>query len=173
MTSVPPDAPEPARPGDSGAADSDAVVVRLGEGRFAVGLGQVAEVGRVPTVTRVPGLPAWVAGVVNWRGRVLPTLDLRALLGAEHTPLTGAARLVVLAVDDVSVGLVVDRVDGMTVLGDDVAALPAALLPAVLPDTGSGLVRGQVPRPDGPVAVLDVEAVLRLREALPRPRRTA
>ena len=161
MTSAPLDEPDRA-------GDADAVVVRLGDGRFAVGLHQVAEVGRVPVVTRVPGLPAWVAGVVNWRGRVLPALDLRALLGSDPTSHTTSARLVVLVSDDVTVGLLVDRVDGMTVLGEDVAPFPAAL-----PDAGAGLVRGQVPRPEGPVAVLDVDAVLRLREALPRPRRSA
>lgn len=150
------------------AADADAVVVRLGAGRFAVGLAQVAEVGRVPTVTRVPGLPDWVAGVVNWRGRVLPALDLRTLLGADRAPLTPAARLVVLAVEEMPVALLVDAVEGMTVTGGDVAPFPA-----VLPESGAGLVSGQLPRPEGPVAVLDVGAVLRLRDALPRPRRTA
>jgi chemotaxis signal transduction protein len=148
--------------------DADAVVVRLGDGRFAVGLAQVAEVGRVPTVTRVPGLPAWVAGVVNWRGRVLPALDLRALLGADRTAFSPAGRLVVLASAEMPVGLLVDAVEGMTAMGDEVAPFPA-----VLPETGAGLVSGQLPRPDGPVAVLDVDAVLRLRDLLPRPRRTA
>jgi purine-binding chemotaxis protein CheW len=149
-------------------SDADAVVVRLGDGRFAIALSQVAEVGRVPALTRVPGLPGWVAGVVNWRGRVLAALDLRTLLGADRAPLTSAARLVVLAHDEMTVAVLVDRVDGMTAMGDDVAPFPAAL-----PGAGAGLVSGQLPRPDGPVAVLDADAVRRLRETLPRPRRTA
>jgi purine-binding chemotaxis protein CheW len=173
VTSDPTPAPAAEADGDvgstaAGTADADAVVVRLGVGRFAIALADVAEVGRVPAVTRVPGLPAWVAGVVNWRGRVLAALDLRGALGADRTALTPAARLVVLVRDAVTVGVLVDRVDGMTVLGEEVADFPAAL-----PASGAGLVSGQVPRDDGPVAVLDVEAVLRLRETLPRPRRTA
>ena len=148
--------------------DSDAIVVRLGDGRFAVALGQVAEVGRVPVVTRVPGLPSWVAGVVNWRGRVLAALDLREMLGAERTLLADAARFVVLTVGELSVGLLVDAVEGMTVMGEGIAPVPAAL-----PAAAAGLVCGQLPRPEGPVAVLDVDAVLRLRDVLPRPRRLA
>ena len=39
----------------------------------------------VPPMSRVPGCPRWLAGVVNWRGRVLPVVDPRTLLGAEPT----------------------------------------------------------------------------------------
>jgi chemotaxis signal transduction protein len=145
---------------------ADAVLIRLGDSRFAVGMADVAEVGRLPAVTRLPGVPGWLAGVVNWRGRLLPAVDLRALLGAESAPWTRDARLVVLATDTVSVGLLVDGVDGTTSVGDELAPFPAAL-------DACGLVRGQLPRPNGPVAVLDVDAVVRLRESLPRARRSA
>jgi purine-binding chemotaxis protein CheW len=146
----------------------EAVVVRLGAGRFAVGLAHVAEVGRVPPLTRVPGMPVWLAGVGNWRGRILPALDLRTLLGADAVALTARARLVVLSTDHASVGLLVDEVEGTTSVIEDVAPFPAAL-----PGGGAELVAGQLPREDGPIAVLDVEAVMRLRDALPRRRRSA
>ncbi|MDQ1696850.1 MAG: hypothetical protein QOJ03_2203 [Frankiaceae bacterium] len=153
---------------DEAVAASDAVVVRFGAGRFAVDLAHVAEVGKVPVVTRVPGLPSWLSGVANWRGRILPALDLRTLLGADAVPLTGAARLVVLSNDVSTVGLVVDAVEGTTTVGEEMAPFPAAL-----PGGGADLVAGQLPRADGPVAVLDVDAVMRLRETLPRGRRSA
>jgi purine-binding chemotaxis protein CheW len=150
------------------AAESDAIVVRLGAGRFAIDLSCVAEVGNVPPVTRVPGVPGWLAGVANWRGRILPALDLRTLLGGDDVPFTGKSRLVVLSTDVATVGLLVDAVDGTTTIAEEVAPFPADL-----PGPGAALVAGQLPRPDGPVAVLDVAAVVRLREALPRGRRTA
>jgi purine-binding chemotaxis protein CheW len=143
-----------------------AVVVRLGTGRFAADLDAVAEVGRLPAVTRIPGAPVWLAGVANWRGRLLPVLDLRSLLGAETAPLGNAARLVVLCADGVSAGILVEAVDGTGAL-DTIEEFPAALA-----DRGSSLLAGQVPAADGPVAVLDTRAVLRLREELPRARRS-
>lgn len=149
-------------------APTDAVVIWLGSGRFAVDLARVAEVGRLPALTRVPGLPSWVAGVANWRGRILPVLDLRLLLGAPAAAATPRARLVVVATDVAPVGLVADGVEGTTHLGAELAPFPAAL--DVL---GADLVAGQLPRPEGPVAVLDVDAVVRLREALPRGRHSA
>lgn len=155
------------REGDVTAA-TDAIVVRLGSGRFAVDLNSVAEVGRAPHVTRVPGLPAWLAGVANWRGRILPVLDVRTLLGADAVPLDSRGRLLVLTQGNHVVGMLVDAVDGTTMLGADVAAFPPASGPA-----GANLLSGQVPRDDGPIAVVDVAAVLRLRESLPRGRRFA
>jgi chemotaxis signal transduction protein len=146
---------------------TDAIVVRLGAGRFAVDLASVAEVGRAPGVTRVPGLPAWMAGVANWRGRILPVLDLRPLLGAEAAALDAQGRLLVLTQGTIAVGMLVDAVDGTTSL-TDVAAFPSASAPS-----GSNLLCGQVPREDGPIALVDVAAVLRLRDGLPRGRRSA
>lgn len=152
---------------DEAPGATDAIVVRLGTGRFAVDLASVAEVGRVPGVTRVPGLPGWLAGVANWRGRILPVLDLRSLLGAEVAPLDAHARLVVLTASSTAIGMLVDAVDATTAL-EDVAPFPQASAPS-----GVALLGGQVPRADGPLAVLDVAAVMRLRETLPRGRRTA
>lgn len=147
---------------------ADAIVARLGAGRVAIGLSSVAEVGRVPVITRIPGVPGWLAGLTNWRGRILPVLDLRPLLGAESEALPTTARLVVVTTEGANVGLLVDAVDGTISLGPELAPLPS-----VLPGAGAELLCGQVPREDGPIAVLDVEALARLRESLPRGRRSA
>jgi purine-binding chemotaxis protein CheW len=148
---------------DAAEAMADAVVVRIGGGRYALGLAQVAEVGKVPPLTRVPGVPAWLDGVANWRGRILPVLDLRPLLGADVTGLGPAARLVVL-----TTGVLVDAVEGTAAVGG--TGVP---VPALLPGAGAELVHSQVPLDDGPLAVLDVGAVMRLRERLPSGRRSA
>jgi chemotaxis signal transduction protein len=118
----------------------------------------VAEVGRTPYVTRVPGTPPWVSGVTNWRGRILGVLDLRGLLGLVPEP-GGEGRLVVLARDGVSVGIVAERVDG--VLDVDGAAMEPALL--TLPAEAGALLEGQVTDAAGPVGVVDAGAVFALR----------
>lgn len=145
----------------------EAIVVRLSSGRFAIELASVAEVGRLPVITRLPGVPEWLAGVANWRGRILPVLDLRPLLAATTGSPTRETRLVILTADSLTVGIVADAVEGTTSL-DDVSPVPV---------TGASgdprLICGQVPREDGPLAVLDVAAVMQLRQDLPRGRRTA
>ena len=142
----------------------DHVVVRLGGGRYGVRAPDVAEVVTVPTSTRIPGTPAWVIGVGNWRGHVLPMIDLRSLLGVPVSPLPSSARLVVLTVDDVEVGLVAEAVAGLVEVPDDLVPAPVTIT-AEASDLIVGLTHGE---PGVPVAVLGTAAVLALRSRLPR-----
>jgi chemotaxis signal transduction protein len=142
------------------------VLLRLGSSRYAVAMADVAEVAAVPGVTRVPGSPPWLSGVANWRGRMLPVLDLRPLLDTPTVPLASSARLVVLARADVVVCLVVVAVPGVPE-GDLADLAPAP--PTHGPD--AGLLRiCQLADRDGPVAVLDAGAVLALRDRVDRRR---
>lgn len=143
------------------------VVVRLGGSRYALPMASIAEVGRPPVLTRVPGLPAFVAGVANWRGRVLAVLDLRGLLGAGTGALDRRGRLVVLAHDGVRVGLLVEAVTG----GTDLAPDSVEPTPAHLPTAAGALLAGQVTDGDGPFGLLDLDAVVGLTATLPRARR--
>jgi purine-binding chemotaxis protein CheW len=154
-------------PADAVVEAVEAIVVRLGVDRFAADLASVAEVGRVPDITRIPGVPSWLAGVANWRGRILPILDLRRLLGAQAAQPSRSSRLLVLTERGIVVGVLVDAVEDTITLGADVTAVPAGL-----PDDAVAMLRGQLVRDNGPVAVIDVDAVMRLREQLPRGRRS-
>jgi purine-binding chemotaxis protein CheW len=155
------------RNGEAVEAVPDAIVVRLGVARYAVPMADVAEVIPVPRVTRVPGMPSWLAGVVNWRGHVLPLLDLRPVLGEPSSPLPTSSRVVVLTRDGVEAGLVVELVTGLLP--------PTEALPLPAPSTASSeavdLVVGVVDA-GGPVSLLDAAAILELRRALPSTRRS-
>jgi purine-binding chemotaxis protein CheW len=148
-------------------ARDEVAVVRLGGCRYALPLAAVAEVGRPPALTRVPGLPAWVAGVANWRGRVLAVLDLRPLLAAELGGLDRRGRLVVLTRAGVSAGVLVEAVEGTAELTAE--ALEPAL--AHLPADAGVLLAGQLTDAGGPVGVLDLDAIFGLGDTLTRPRR--
>lgn len=150
------------------------VVVRLGGTRFGLAMESVAEVGRPPVLTRVPGLPEWVAGVANWRGRVLAVLDVRTLLGGARTPLDRRGRMVVLTsprsrATPVQVGLLVEDVEGSVVL--DAESLEPPL--ASLPDRTAALLAGQVTDDEGPCGLLELSALFALADELPRARRAA
>ncbi|HSN07130.1 MAG TPA: chemotaxis protein CheW [Candidatus Angelobacter sp.] len=140
------------------------VVVRLGGGRYGIRAQDVAEVVRLPGTTRLPGTPAWVCGVANWRGHVLPLVDLRPLLQVPAVPLPSSARVVVLAVGDLEVGLLAEAVAGLVEVpeqldpGHVTLAGDAADLVAGLADGGPG----------GPVAVLRTASVLGLRSRIAR-----
>jgi purine-binding chemotaxis protein CheW len=82
------------------------LVVEVDGASYGIPITQVREVVRAGTVTRVPGAPALVRGIINVRGAVVTVLELSVLLGAERA-VTGSsvvllehgARLIGLAVD--------------------------------------------------------------------------
>ena len=145
------------------------VLLRLGGARYAVGMSTVAEVGRLPRLTRVPGTPVWLAGVANWRGRILAVLDVRPLLDAAITPTGSLGRLVVLTENTVTVGLLTEGVQGVVNCDPERIDQP----PMTLGSEAGSLLLGQFTEPTGPVAILDPTAVLNLRLRLPSPRRVA
>lgn len=148
---------------------ASAVLLRLGASHYAVDMADVAEVAALPSVTRVPGSPAWLVGVANWRGRMLPVLDLRPLLGTPTVPLASSARAVVVARGDMAVGVVAEAVPGV----HDASVADPAPPPPTLTAEAARLVTGQVSDRTGPVAVLDVSAVLALRDRVDRRRHSA
>lgn len=168
MTEDPP-AVDAADPDTVAGSAAGGVLLRLGASRYAVRAADVAEVTPVPRITRVPGGPGWLAGVANWRGRMLPVLDLRPLLGAATVPLPSSARLVVVSREDVIAGLLAEAVPGVY---DETLDDPAPPPPTITADAAA-LVAGQVADRAGPVAVLDVPAVLALRERVDRRRHGA
>ncbi|MGV7210730.1 chemotaxis protein CheW [Oxalobacteraceae bacterium A2-2] len=87
------------------------VVFRLNREEFGVPIGSVQEIVRVPDMlTQVPKAPAFVEGVINLRGAVLPVIDLRRRLGMEAAPRSDRQRIMVFLIDGVCTGFIVDSV---------------------------------------------------------------
>ncbi len=122
----------------------------LDEGEFALPLAGVLEVRRLPSVAPIPHLPDWLLGVTNWRGEVLSVVDLAAFLGLAAATVAPARRLVVVraAQEEMTTGLVVDRVCGLRSLPADDLAAPAIAVPFLLGVSGAAV-------------VLDLEGLLR------------
>ncbi len=94
------------------------VLFTLAGGRYAVPVPHVLEIGRVPPITPVPNVPAWLRGVINVRGDILSVIDVRAFLGmAEGHPLEHCRLLVVQSADEsLLTSLIVDQVVGIVPL---------------------------------------------------------
>jgi chemotaxis signal transduction protein len=145
--------PVPA-PGDG----APIILLQLAGSAYALPARSVREIVRLPAVTRVPGLPAHVAGLANVRGRVLCVLDLRPLLGLE--PSRGD-RLVIIEQDGVAAGLVVDAARDLIEREGPLEPLPPGLPAEALPLLAGLLVVG-----GEAVAMLVPDGVFALRTRL-------
>jgi purine-binding chemotaxis protein CheW len=91
--------------------DDQVVIFRLGTEEFGVPIMTVQEIVRVPeTLTRVPKTPAFVEGVINLRGTVLPVIDQRSRLGLPAVPRSEGQRIMVYTLDGQRTGFIVDSV---------------------------------------------------------------
>src|SRR6185437_12177150 len=86
------------------------VVFQLGVELYGVEIACVHEIVRMQSITRVPRAPAFVEGVINLRGKVIPVIDLRHRFHLPAAAHTRASRIVVVEIGDQVVGLVVDGV---------------------------------------------------------------
>ena len=67
----------------------------IGREEYAVGILRVREIIEYTDVTRVPGVPAHIRGVINLRGSVVPVVDLGSKFGAEHAVATRTSCIVI------------------------------------------------------------------------------
>ncbi|MBQ3377330.1 MAG: purine-binding chemotaxis protein CheW [Synergistaceae bacterium] len=87
------------------------LVFALGRENFGVDVNLVREIVRVPPfITRVPNAPMYIRGVMNLRGTIVPVFDMQLKIGMPHNPLTEDARIVVIAVNEVMFGIIVNSV---------------------------------------------------------------
>jgi purine-binding chemotaxis protein CheW len=66
-------------------------------------------IGMMP-ITSVPGTPDYICGIINLRGKIIPIVDLRRKFGMESKAQTAETCMIVVHVQGVEVGTVVDRV---------------------------------------------------------------
>jgi purine-binding chemotaxis protein CheW len=96
---------------------------------YAIAIEDVQEIVQVPeAVIHVPHSESHVLGVMTLRSRLLPLVNLRSMFALDHRELDEKSRIVVLTLNGVSVGVVVDAVsEVLRVSKADVDQLPALL----------------------------------------------
>jgi purine-binding chemotaxis protein CheW len=91
--------------------DDQLVVFRVDQEEYCLSVDAVQEIIRVPEqLIRVPKSLAFVEGLVNLRGSVLPVIDLRSRLGLTRTDRDDLQRIVVVIIGGVRTGFIVDAV---------------------------------------------------------------
>ena len=121
---------------------------------------RVREILEYSRPTGVPMMPAFVHGVINLRGNVVPVIDLAQRFGREPTTLRPRTCIVIVEVDadqgPLPIGVIVDSVNAVLDVGSDDIEPP--------PTFGTGLrqdfIRGMARTDSGFIILLDVARVL-------------
>ncbi len=86
---------------------------------FLLPIETVAEIIMIHHMTFVPGAPRFVEGVINLRGRILPAINLRQVLGHATVAPTIASRIIIANFQGHLAGLLVDGITYVVSLNPD------------------------------------------------------
>ena len=135
------------------------VLFTLDRESFGVPIDTVYEILRVERITRVPDAPPHVRGLMNVRGRLLPIVEIRTLLGLGPSEIDKDARIMMVQVKGRVLGLLVDQVSYvLSVPPDAIQAAPREVF-GERADTIHGVASGPLVG-DALVIVLDLERIL-------------
>jgi purine-binding chemotaxis protein CheW len=137
-------------------AEEQMVVLDVGDEAYGIPVQRVREIIRVPPITRVPNGPAFLEGVVNLRGQVIPVMDLRKHLGIPAGDETRRSRVVVSELGRHTVGLIVDGVAQVVMVATTEIEPP----PSLIAGANDGQVCGVARLGDRLVLFLDPDRVL-------------
>jgi purine-binding chemotaxis protein CheW len=91
--------------------DEQFIIFRLGEQEYGLPIGAVDEIARPPDrITQLPKAPAFIDGVINLRGSVVPIVDLRRRFELTSVEPASSRRILILAVGSGKAGFMVDGV---------------------------------------------------------------
>lgn len=133
---------------------------------FALPVDKVLEILEIIPIVKVPMSPAFMRGVINLRGNILPVIDVRIKFGRADAPFTIDSCIIVVGIgggkDPLLVGVLVDSVK-------EVIELPAS---AIQPSSGIGafcnndLIIGMGNTSDGFAMILDPDKVFAADELI-------
>ena len=107
------------------------LVFRLGEGFYGVSVFRVQTIIKPQPVYPVPRTEAFITGLINLRGEVVPTIDLRARLGLQVQEQDAHTRFVVIEYGEYLASMVVDEVVGVENIPEDHFQKPAGVVMGV------------------------------------------
>lgn len=136
------------------------VIFELAGESYGIEIASVESIIKVQPITTVPFAPPFVEGVTNLRGVVLPVVDLRKRFGLAAAEINTHTRIVIVEVERLTVGMVVDAVA-------EVLRIPAAAIEPPSPlalSADSGFITGIARFDERLIILLDLDKVLSYQE---------
>ena len=142
------------------------LTITLEQEQFALDINRVSEVLDVTSITKVPGMPDFVLGVIDLRGQVVPVIDLRKKLemGTREQGEESCIVLIELQIEGESVkmGALTDSVDDVLEIESGSITPPPKMGTHLRPEFIQGMIRKE--EEEKFIIVLDIEGILSSEE---------
>ncbi|HCF05101.1 MAG: CheW protein [Desulfomicrobiaceae bacterium] len=128
----------------------------VGSALCGIDIRVIQEMNKQMEMTRVPGAPSYVLGIMNLRGRIVTIIDLGKKLGLGESKKTEQSRIIIVNSREENIGLLVDRIaDVVTTRWEDVDPTPSNIK-----GIKGKYFHGVCKAGKELVAILDIDAVL-------------
>jgi len=101
---------------------------------FGVDILKVQEIIKTSEITSIPDSPFHVEGVINLRGKVIPIIDLRIKLGSQKKAFDHKTRILVVEIDNKTIGFIVDSVKEVLRIPQDIIETPPKIVEGIKSD---------------------------------------
>ncbi len=132
------------------------VIFDLGGEHYGLDISTVEGIIKMQPITKMPQAPAYVEGVTNLRGMVVPVVDLRKRFGLPSQNSTKDARIVVVFMGKAKVGMMVDGVSEVLRIPEE--AIEAT--PPMVTSVDTAFIKGIAKLEDGLVTLLNLDKIL-------------
>ena len=88
----------------------------LGKESYGIEIKHVTEIIGIQEITEIPELPEYVRGIINLRGKIIPVMDVRLRFKKEPREYNDRTCVIVIDINDISIGLIVDSVAEVTTI---------------------------------------------------------
>ena len=96
------------------------IVITMGDEQFGIDIRYVDNIVRMQRMTRIPKVPAYLKGVINLRGEVMPVMSIRLKMGLHDDEITKSTRIIILKLEQEGyVGIIVDEVKEVVTLNEE------------------------------------------------------
>ncbi|MGN0431627.1 MAG: chemotaxis protein CheW [Lachnospiraceae bacterium] len=93
------------------------IVIRLGQEQYGIDIKYIDNIVRMQHMTRVPKMPAYLKGVINLRGEVIPIMSLKLKMGLAEDEESKATRIIIVKLEQAgTIGMIVDEVKEVVTL---------------------------------------------------------
>ena len=98
---------------------------KIGDELYGLEIHYVIEIIGMQKITEIPEQPNYIKGVINLRGNIIPTMDIRARFNKEEREYDERTCTIVIKVGENWIGLIVDRVsEVITIDGNNISDPP-------------------------------------------------
>jgi len=136
------------------------ILFKLNDQPFVINIEQVMSIEKWQKITSVPKSSRFIKGVAKLRGQTTPIIDLKERLMQQEVELTDEARILVVFIDGMQIGLTVDAATEVIDIANE-AIEPA---PKLLEGVDSTFIKGVANAQGQLIILINAEKVINLKE---------